>query len=53
MDMTPYSYREHILVVMPSGATLVHADVKGSPGRLLHQAKNIDDAKTWVNQFMS
>lgn len=30
MDMTPYSYREHILVLMPSGATLVHADVKGS-----------------------
>jgi hypothetical protein len=53
MAMQPYTYREHILVEFPdSGTTLVHTDINGKPGQFLYQAKNLNDAKAWVDQVI-
>lgn len=54
MAMQPYTYREHILVEFPgSGNTLVHSDIGGKPGKFLYQAKNLDEAKAWVDRLMA
>jgi hypothetical protein len=55
MKIEAYTYRDHVIVVMPNGA-LIHESAEDNPeepGRLLQTATDLKDAQAWIDLYLN